>query len=407
MPEGVDPHHHLIITTSTLPVREDDGTARFVLDLGASLSRWYKVTILAPHAPGAAREESSNGVRIVRFRYFWHNRQRLAYGPGMRANLRESRWTWLQVPTFFIFQALSLFRLIRQNPDVRVNSHWLVPQGLTAAFVRSLLPFRHVLHVHAADVYFLQNLRFGRALARYIIDRADAVFADGSHVRDALDELVDRPTGALLRPMGVWTTVLRAEMEPLEPGFEQGYVAFVGRLVEKKGVIHLIHAFDKVQSDYPGLGLIILGEGPLEAQLRKEVVRLGLDERVSFLGGRPQADAVRLFQHCRVACVPSIIDSRGETEGMPTVVLEAMATGVKVVGSRVDGIPDVIEHGVNGWLAEPEDAADLAAKLRVALETTDEVQSSVMTAARRTSEANDWSVVAQQYRAALEQGNDS
>ena len=102
-----------------------------------------------------------------------------------------------------------------------------------------------------------------------------------------------------------------------------------------------------------------------------------------------------------MACVPSIIDSRGETEGMPTVVLEAMASGIKVVGSHVDGIPDVLRHRVNGWLAEPADADALAEAILEALTSSN--AAAIATGGVSTARQHDWSELAREYAEILDQ----
>jgi glycosyltransferase involved in cell wall biosynthesis len=271
----------------------------------------------------------------------------------------------------------------------------MVPQGLTTAWARGRRPrFRHVLHVHAADVYLLARFPFGRRIAQYVLDRTETVLADGSHVRDALDALVGAPTGAVLQPMGAWVEDFQAPVEAIPSRFGGGYVAFVGRLVEKKGVVYLIRAVAAIRDRFPDLGLVVIGSGPLQASLTAEVTRLGLDAAVEFAGGQPHNEVIRYLRGCRLAVVPSIIDSQGETEGMPTVVVEMMAAGLRVVGSDVDGIPDVIDHGRNGWLARPGDVDDLADKILTAL--TDD-SGSVVEAARATAAGLDWSRVALAY----------
>jgi glycosyltransferase involved in cell wall biosynthesis len=261
------------------------------------------------------------------------------------------------------------------------------------------MPIKQVLHVHAADVYLLRRLPLGRAIARFVVKRADWIFADGSHVKTSLDALIDRDSGAALRPMGVWTRDFSTSDARADLPYPDGYILFVGRLVEKKGVVFLLRALHRVRTEFPNLGLVLIGGGPLERVLRLEVDRLGLQDAVTFTGPMPHQGIVRYLHGCRVACVPSIIDSKGETEGMPTVVIEAMAAGVPVVGSDVDGIPDVLRHLENGWLARPADAEDLARKLSEAL--THAARDSVSRSARRTAELHDWQRVAEQYAEAI------
>ena len=391
----------LLISTSTFPAFVGDGTARFILDLAISLNGRFRVTVLAPHKPGALRSEIIDGVEVRRFRYFFPaTLQRLASGPGMRGAIARSWLARIQVPFFLISQMIATLSTMREiRPDV-VNCHWLVPSGLTAAMVKRISRVPLVLHIHAADVYFLQRFNWGRWVARFVIGRSAAVFADGSHVRDALDDLLGRTSRAVLRPMGVWVSEFSAPRDQKNTDRIPGRIVFVGRLVEKKGLVYLLRALGEVQRQCPEAELQIIGSGPLEQSLKEAARSLGVGESVHFMGALSHAEVVRQLHRSVVACVPSIIDSKGETDGMPTVVLEAMAAGVRVVGSDVDGIPDILINHENGWLARPGDPEDLGRALMEALRAPD--ADLISAAGQLTAADHDWSQVAEEYRAVLE-----
>lgn len=353
-------------------------------------------------------------VDVVRFPYWWPtSTQRLT--PNMRQQMRRSLLAKIQIPAFLLASVLSLRTLVERHKVDVVNAHWLVPQGFVAALVRGRRKprFRLVLHVHAGDVYLLAKLPGGRMLAKFVLRRSDHVFADGSHVRDTLDALIRAASGAQLQPMGVNVSAFRSDVcseSGLETSsveaapevlssFSDGFILFVGRLVEKKGVIYLIRALPAVLRRFPRMGLAVMGAGPDEHLLKAEVSKLGLTTSVRFLGHQSHGELSLWLRGCRVAAVPSIVDQYGETEGMPTVVLEALASGVRVVGSAVDGIPDVIRHGENGWLCQPKDPADLADKLLDAL--GDRAPSTVLLAAADTAEQFDWPNLARRYAEAL------
>lgn len=404
----------ILVTTSTFPVQPDDGIPRFILDLALALSQHVEVTVLAPDAPGANRREQLGDVQVERFSYFWpRSSQRLAITNqrGMRDNLRSSLLAKIQLPLFLLRQSANIRRLVRERPVDVVNAHWLVPQGLTAAWaLRRVGNVKLVLHVHAGDVYLLQRIPLGRRIARYVVKRAAIVFAAGSHVRDALNQVLGYDSHAILQPMGVnreqfahqaecpsggdERTIRPGDLAAGDPEFPDGFVLFFGRLAEKKGATYLVEAMRRVHERMPGVGLVIAGYGPEEQALREKVKELNLQERVQFVGRKSHPQIVSLLHACRAAAVPSIIDSRGETEGMPTVVVEALAAGVPVVGSNVDGIPDVIRHTENGWLCREKDPDDLAEKLLTAL-TCDRNQ--FAEAAVATAETYDWQQVAANY----------
>jgi glycosyltransferase involved in cell wall biosynthesis len=395
----------VLISSSTFPIRPDDGLPRFVYDLGEALAARCVVTSLVPAAPGAPGRERMGGVEVRRFTYFLPpGLQRLAYGNGMRDNLRVSLLARLQPPPFVVAQAWATRSLcVSQSIDV-VNSHWMIPQGLSTALARGRRPrFGHVLTVHAADVYMLRSLPFGASIARFVLGRSDAVFADGSHVRDSLDALAGRPSGARIQPNGVSIGLFREPSAegPIEAPFAGGYLLFTGRLAEKKGATYLLQALPKLLEQHPDLGLVVIGYGALEGELRREAGRLGIGDAVRFLGRQPHAEIGRWLRGARLAVVPSIVDRYGETEGMPTVVIEAMAAGTRVVGSAVDGIPDVIRHGENGWLCRPKDPADLAEKILLALQ--DPPDSELLQRSLATAERFAWPEVAAHYLETFEQ----
>lgn len=372
----------VLVMASTLPASLEDGTPRFVYDLAESVAAagsrdgGAEVRLLAPHAPGTATAERWGRVEIERFRYFAPaslERLTSSAGFGMRERFAASTLAKLQVPGFFAAQAAATRRLVRRHAIDVVNAHWLVPQGVAAVAGLTGLPgVTLTLHVHAGDVYLLQKLPFGAAVARRVAGRCGAIVASGSHVRDTLDRLLGRPSGAVLQPMGVHTERFRqvggATPVPEAAEFPDGYLVTVGRLVEKKGTRYLIEALPRLLERRPGLGLVVVGGGPLLGDLRERAAALGVAGAVRFVGARPHGDVVRYLRDARVAVVPSIIDSHGETEGMPTTVVEALAAGKPVVGSRVDGIPDVIRHGVNGWLVEEKDPAALADRIAAVLD---------------------------------------
>lgn len=403
----------ILIAGSTFPDAELDGSRpRFVYDLAEALSHYGDVLVLAPHHPGAARRERMGSVDVIRFPYWWPQRYQ-CLTPNIRQQLRGSLLAKAQVLPFFLAASWSLRRLVRRHSVDVVNAHWLVPLGLVAAFAkRHVEPrYRLVLHVHAGDAYMLARVPGGRWIARYVLARSDHVLVAGSHVRDTLDRLIGRASQATIQPMGVDVAAFRSARVPgrqmqetisqLLVRFRDGFIVFVGRFVEKKGVPFLLRALPIVLREYPEIGLVLIGSGPDEQSLRDEVGSLGLEHHVQFLGRRSHEDVAVLLQESRVAAVPSIIDAYGETEGMPTVVLEALAAGGRVVGTAVDGIPDVLEHEVNGWLCREKDPESLAAQLLSAL--ADAGHSRVMKNARATAERFDWAAVAQRYQAKLQE----
>jgi glycosyltransferase involved in cell wall biosynthesis len=135
-------------------------------------------------------------------------------------------------------------------------------------------------------------------------------------------------------------------------------VLFVGRLVEKKGCIHLLRAMRRVQDLEPSARLVVVGDGPLRASLEKSAQELRL--QVEFLGSQPGSVVRESIRRASLLCIPSITGVDGGSEGLGMVILEAQAMGRPVVGFRSGGIPEAISEGVTGLLAPAGDEAGLA-----------------------------------------------
>ena len=149
----------------------------------------------------------------------------------------------------------------------------------------------------------------------------------------------------------------RKIFQPTQQLREQA-VLFVGRLTEKKGCDRLLRAMQRVQRVLPAASLIIIGSGEQMDSLQRQAA--GLHLRCSFLGARPPADVKHWMQRVRVLCAPSITAANGDSEGLPTVIVEAHAMGLPVVAYQHAGIPEIVLDGITGLLSEEEDIDSLA-----------------------------------------------
>ena len=156
-------------------------------------------------------------------------------------------------------------------------------------------------------------------------------------------------------------------------------VICAARLSYQKGIDVLLLAWTLVCKEFPQARLIIAGTGPIQNQLTYLAQALGIEKSVEFVG--LQSDAASLWHKAGIATLPS------RWEGMPNVVLEAMACGIPCIATRVSGSEDIIEHGVNGLLVEPEDYQELAQALILLLRDP-ELARKYGEAARETVEQN-------------------
>jgi glycosyltransferase involved in cell wall biosynthesis len=138
----------------------------------------------------------------------------------------------------------------------------------------------------------------------------------------------------------------------------------VSRLVEKKGTPYTLQAFRRFLGAYPNARLTIAGDGPLRAEISLLASEMGLSDKVMMPGKVSAADAAQLMLRSDVLLQHSVTASDGDEEGLPTVLVEAMATGLPVVSTYHSGIPELVKDGVNGFLVQERDVDAYEARLR-------------------------------------------
>jgi colanic acid/amylovoran biosynthesis glycosyltransferase len=152
-------------------------------------------------------------------------------------------------------------------------------------------------------------------------------------------------------------------IRPRADSEEQPLILHVARLVEVKGTRYLLRAFARVARTYDRARLRIIGDGPLRRSLHALAASLGIAERVEFLGALPHAEVLSSMRKAAMLVLPGVRTATGREEGLGMVLLEAGATGVPTVGSRVGGIPECIVDGKTGFLVEERDEETLARRM--------------------------------------------
>lgn len=152
-------------------------------------------------------------------------------------------------------------------------------------------------------------------------------------------------------------------MPPLERPAGPAVVLAVGRMVPKKGFDILLRAAALARSHGAEFELHFVGDGPELEDLERLASGLGLRDQTVFHGRLTQEDLLPLYERASALCCASIVTEDGDRDGIPNVLLEALAMGVPVVATTTGGIPEVIEHEHTGLLARPGDAAALAEQL--------------------------------------------
>ncbi|MFQ5349952.1 MAG: glycosyltransferase, partial [Thermoanaerobaculia bacterium] len=234
-----------------------------------------------------------------------------------------------------------------------LHAHYCSEPLRVAELVRKLAGVTYSFAGHAKDLYLAPPQRLRRRLRRAEFAVACHRHGEATLKRLAGEELAPKVVRV---PHGLDTELFRPVLTRRDPTL----VLAVGRLTPKKGFDTLIRACGRLVAEGRKVRCEIYGEGALKSELNALIERLGLAGQVRIRRFRPQEELPSLYRKAAVVALPCRELTDGNRDGVPNVVLEAMACGAPVVASRAAGISEAIRHGENGLLVSPDDAADLA-----------------------------------------------
>src|SRR5215218_1191576 len=233
----------------------------------------------------------------------------------------------------------------------------VVPVGAAAARLHRL-PLVLTVHTSLRHTLAVGDLRsailkaIGGPIERWGEHFAEAVLVITPRLRGLLLSNGVEENRLHLIPPGVNPSLFEGPFEDPFEGMGRPRVLFVGRLAPQKGVRALVAAAALIE--HPSAQVLLVGDGPEREALERDAERIGVDDRVRFLGFFAHDRLPAAMAHADLLVLPSLYEELG------TVLLEAMYAGLPTVASRTGGIPDVIEDGVSGLLVEPGDPETLA-----------------------------------------------
>lgn len=405
----------ILITTSTFPVSDIDKVPAFVKDQAVEIKKQFPDTNIIIHAPHNAhglhsKQQHSEWYKEKRYHYFWPFRWELLTGRGILPALKSNPLLYLQIPCFVFFQFLSLLKLVRkEKPDI-IYVHWFTPQAITSALVSKITKTPFIFTTHASDVSVLKKMPFSKRLVVWVCKNASAYTAVSPRTADKLRHFFtdknrdDLENKLSIIPMGVKTNVAKLEHKDTErvrklfdlpPGKQ--YVLYLGRLADKKGVKYLLDGFAKLSPTASNkLHLIIAGDGQIKGKLEKQARDLML-KNVTFTGyvGGIEKDA--LFAIADFTCLPSIIDTSGDSEGFPVVLMESLAAGKIVLASNVTGGEEIINSGKDGYIFAEKSASEISKLLTKVSELDSAQRTAIQKRAAKLAKQFDWTAIAKKH----------
>jgi glycosyltransferase involved in cell wall biosynthesis len=355
-----------VVITPSFPRYLNDPISPFLFELFTRVVKLgFEIHVVAPHdsdLPGVGqipKEEILDGIHVHRFSYMrpsWL--QTLTYRNRIPANLEKSTWAKMLTPFYLINAARKTMEICRAyNADI-ICPFWAIPQGLIGIPVKRILNRPLIVGTFPVEIALsLSKYRFMIPALRLVFKKADVIIPNSNFTKKEIEYMgVNRNKIKRVYP-GV-------DINKFTPNLDGTLVRdkynctgdpillTVCRLVERKGIRYLIEALPSIKKRFPRTQLLIVGDGPEKESLRKLSERMGVGENVLFCGTVPDFELPYFYAIADIFVLPAIIDSKGDTEGLGVVMLEAMASEVPVVASKVGGIPEALNYGKAGILIE-------------------------------------------------------
>lgn len=282
-----------------------------------------------------------------------------------------------------------------QKPFDILNAHFAYPTGYAAAVWGQNHPTAVIITSQGVDVQMIPQLecygyRYDKEMEKKIrlafslTDSATGM----SHqiVKDTIEAGCPESRATLI-PNGI---ALEELQKPSKPPFDFPYILSLGRLDHIKGVDLLLKSFHKVYQHDRFIRLVITGFGPAIHSLVDQALSLGIGDRVIFTGTKTGYDKTALFQHCRFFVCAS------RTESLGNANIEALACGKPVIAYQTGGIPDVIQHRINGFLITPYNTSEFADRMLHLIQKPD-LALRMGETGKKNARKYDWSIITQRY----------
>ncbi|MCX8188106.1 MAG: glycosyltransferase family 4 protein [Nitrososphaeria archaeon] len=320
------------------------GIARHVDELSKFLAKKnVEVTIITPEVSGAPLYEVKDNIRIFRVPI-------QIPAPNF--------YTWIFILNHFFSKKIAQLTREDKTFDIIHAHDWMtVPCSSEAKLYTGsnfILTFHSLEFKRSQGSQTLESRMIESIEWWGSYDAQKIIVCSDSMKKDVIGRFNVPEEKLVIIPNGIDTTRLNITVNTSETRrkynvfWKETMILFVGRLTPQKGCEYLIRAMPHILGKY-NAKLVIVGDGPSRGFLESEVNRLGLSDRVIFTGFLPDDEMIKLLKSTDVLVVPSIYEPFG------IVALEGMAAGVPVIASDVDGLSEIIEHGVNGIKVFPRD----------------------------------------------------
>lgn len=395
----------ILVLTSTFPRGGNDHVPGFVNELCHRLESHFNIFVLAPYASGTKKIERRGNITIIRFRYWFGEKDYLTDKPILPV-LAQKKMLWLLIPGFICSQFINMVAVIKKEKINIIHAHWIIPQGLLAVFFKVVFANKINVFVtsHGGDLFGLRKLKF---LKKWIVNHCSALSVVSNHMKAEVESWKIK-SDALVRniPMGVDLNQFHPdrydESIKAKYGIKGPFLLFVGRFTPKKGIRYLIESMPEILASYPDAKLLLIGYGDEKNKLEQLAKDLHLlNKNIIFAGEVPNRLLPNYYATADIFIGPSTISKDGDREGFGLVFVEAIGCGCITVASDLPSISDIIIPEKTGYTVKINNRHDIARKVLFILNNPDKQQQIIKAARQHVTQHFDWQMTTEKYKSLL------
>src|SRR6516225_2200175 len=253
-----------------------------------------------------------------------------------------------------LYQAVYVGRRLQKMGIDHVHAHFAGMAARTAFWINKFFPITFSFTAHANDIFSPREFEIG---LDKLVDAASAIVTETDYAARFLRERFPQRADRVCR---IYNGLDLAEFGAADFSSTPPLIIAVGRLIPKKGFGDLIRACAFLEKRGKSFRCEIVGQGPLENELRAQIDELRLQNNVVLTGAKPQAQLRERLAAANIFVLPSVIDPDGGMDNLPTVIMEAMATRLPVVSTNIGGIPEMVIENETGFLVQPGETVAIA-----------------------------------------------
>ncbi len=393
--------------THTYPRFPEDVNGPFIEALAETLQDLgAEVTVLTPYDVCFNRTSKDHDVELRTYKYVYPRRfHLLGYSRTIEADIRLKKKVFFLAPLMFVSAFASLLKLTKENKYDILHAHWFLPNGFIAALVSKICRVPLIITLHGSDVFIAERNILFKNLAKVAFTQSDQITSCSPDLKDRLVKLGADARKIKLIPYATNPTLFERKdnnavaqiKTKLGIKKNQQVILALGRLVYKKGFEYLLQAAPSILQGIRNVKFVIAGDGDLREELKEQALKLGIRDVVIFPGTIYRDDIPNYFQMCDIFVMPSIRDHMGNVDGLPNVILEAMAAEKPVVATNVGGISLAIKDNVNGIIVEEKNPTELAEAI-LRLLKSQQLRSKLAKAARKEIvESLNWENISKKF----------